>query len=534
MDKDAILTKLGQNIYDYFLEITNPGEPFLLLIEPSEYERLKKETDNINNVDFALKSTFNLCSTPIDYISIAVANLQVQLIYTIAIKQIGDNSFYTEMKKFYPNLLENSDVERYFKNFQEDMWEKVRNIFAKKNRLLQIPEQREGSGRYVQFPKSQRLITWSELSKYADLFIKISLNPHQVLSFSDFCNMVPINCNFEFNDEQKEIIKKIIFSFYYNWDGSTSEELRKPRRREESNFFIKERNILSENKFEFTLRFENDEPIYYFNGKKISERDVKKQFNHKQVLSFLYDEEFEDWRYATRSLHKGNRLIVFVEKLCYQHNSYLKLELIKETEYYYVYHFKNCDNDIANFVRRSFITKEYFTIIGGIQVIDCYHFRDDVLGAWYDFALPKIKFNFENNRQIFIDSKEILANDNIVDLANLVLKANNEKLLLASGKKEHSLKCTNLPPVYFLIKDSAGANNESIDKGWNLSSYSLRPIKLGEDPDISGLVCYIRNIQEKGNLRPFLSQNDYLQNRLFHIGFNEKISCIERRKIYGI
>jgi hypothetical protein len=99
MDKDKILTKLGQNIYNYFLSNTNPGEPFLLLIDPSEYKRLKEETGNINDVDRALKSTDNLCSTPMDYISIAVANLQVQLIYAIATKQI-DDSFYTEMKNF--------------------------------------------------------------------------------------------------------------------------------------------------------------------------------------------------------------------------------------------------------------------------------------------------------------------------------------------------------------------------------------------------------------------------------------------------
>jgi hypothetical protein len=115
-----------------------------------------------------------------------------------------------------------------------------------------------------------------------------------------------------------------------------------------------------------------------------------------------------------------------------------------------------------------------------------------------------------------------------------VLKANNEKLSLDSREKVHTLKCTDLPPVYFLIKGSADVNNEPIDKGWKISSYSLCPIRLGETPDISGLACYIQKTKVKGNLRPFLSQNDYLQNRLFHIGLNKKVSCIEKRKIYGI
>lgn len=534
MDKDTILTKLGQNIYNYFLENTNPGEPFLLLIEPSEYKRLKEETGNINDVDYALKSTDNLCSTPMDYISIAVANLQVQLIYSISIDKIGDDSFYTKMKNFYPNLKEDNDILLYFERFQEDMWEKVKKVFAKKNRLLQIPEQRQGYGRYVQFPKSQRLITWNELSKYADRFIKINLGPYQILSFSDFCSKVDISYNYNFNNDENEIIKKIIFSFYCNWDGSPTEELRKHRKREKLHFFTKNRIILSENKFEFTLRIENEELIYYLNGQKVSEQDVKKAFKNKQILSFLYDEECEDWIYTTRSLHKENSLIVFVDKSCYWHNRQSDFKFIKETEYYYVYYAQNCNNDIANFARLSFITKEYFTVIGGIRVINCYHFRDDVLGAWYNFALPKIKIDSENNIQVFIDSNEILVNDNIVDLANLVLKVNNEKLSLAPREKVHSLKCANLPPVYFLIKDPADVNIESIDNGWKLSDYSLRPIKLGEIPDISGLVCYIQNTQIKGNLRPFLSKNDYLQNRLLNTKIKNSISNIERRKIYGI
>jgi len=517
---DTILINLGKKIYNYFLENTTIGEPFILLIEPSEYERIKEKTGNINDVNNALKSTENIRTVPRDYISIAVANLQVQLIYSIAIEQIND-SFYTEMKNFYPKLKENNDVMQYFENFQEEMWEKVRDIFAKKNRLLQIPEPKKGSGRYVQFPKSQRLITWNELSKYADSFIKINLKPHQVLSFFDFCSKVYIGENYNLNDDENEIIKKIIFSFYCKWDGSSSEELKIPRQRENSQFFTKDRRVLSGNKFEFTIRFENDEPIYYFNGKKVTEQDVKKYFINEKVLSFLYDEEYEDWIYTTRSLHRENRLITLVDKSHYLHNKPPKFELIKKTEFYYFLYAPYCDNDI----------KEYFTITGGIKVIDCYHFRNDVLGAWYDFALPKIKLNLENIKQVFIDSNEIFINDNIVDLSNLMLKANNEKMSLTPGEKVHSLKCANLKPVYFLIRDSTDVNNEPINNGWKLSSYSLCPIKLGELSDISGLF-YCGDVQTEGKLRSFLLKKHFLQNRLSNLNIN--ISKIERRRIYGI
>ncbi|MDR2942707.1 MAG: hypothetical protein LBV17_08980 [Treponema sp.] len=535
VDNSSILTKLGQKIYNYFLEITGPGEPFLLLIEPFEYNRLKEETGNIKDVDRALKSTSSTFTN--DYIRIAVANLQVQLIYNIDFKNIIDDSFYRKMKDFYPSLKDNNEVSQYFREIdQEKIWEKVRDIFEKEGRLLQIPKKKNGSGRFVQFPKSQRLVTSKELIEYADKFIKINLEPHLVLSFSDFCSKVYIKSN-NLNNEEYEIIKKIVFSFYCNWDGSSTKELRISRQRNKPQLFFdkKNRNKFSENEFEFTLKVENEELIYYFDGKKVSEQDVKEKFKNKQKLSFLYDEEYEDWVYTTRPLHMKNRLLIFIDKHDSEHRrqDFINFSIFS-TENYYVYHFQNCDNDIAKFACLPFITKEYFTIIGGIRIINCCHFRDDVLGAWYDFALPKIKLNCKNNIQVFIDSEEILINDNLIDLTNLILKTNKQKTLIPR-EKEYSIKCTDLPPVYFLVKDSNIANNEIIEKGWKISSYSLHPIKSGETHDISGLL--FSDIQEtsiNNKLRSFLSKNDHLQNRLFHARLNKNITNIERRRLYGI
>ena len=115
------------------------------------------------------------------------------------------------------------------------MWENVKKIFARKNRCLEIPEQKHGSGRYVQYPKSQRLITWRELSCYADEFIHLHLELHQILSFNDFCIKV-------FSGYQDEIIKKIVFSFYDKWDGSSTVELREPKHKSKSQpLFMKNR-----------------------------------------------------------------------------------------------------------------------------------------------------------------------------------------------------------------------------------------------------------------------------------------------------
>ena len=544
METKKILTALGQNIYNHFLETINPGEPFVLMMDPFKYHELKEKTGNIEDVDRALQFTGSLEYVPTDYIAIAVANLQVQLIYDIAKEKI-DDSFYDEMKKYYPNYFyENNDILRYFEQLQENIWGNIRNIFLKRERFLQIPKQKSGSGRYVQFPKSQRLITWNQLSKYADKFGRLNLKPYQMLSYNDFFDMVSINYDYSLNNEENEIIRKIVFSFYCNWDGSTTEELRKPRQRKITRaLFLYNRAGLSDNKKIITLRIENEDILskvsikYYLDKEEIPEQDVKRTLKDKNIISFLYDEENEDWIYTTRPLHSKDSIVVLVDNKLPWNDKYLKPDFKFERPYYKVYGFNKCNTDIANFAKLSFISKEYFTIIGGINILNCYHFRDDVLGAWYDFALPKIKINQEGNSRVFIDSKEIVVNNNIIDLVHLTLKESNQKWFIGPKEKEYSLRCTNLPPVYFMIKNSLNDREIQIENGWNISrnTYSLRPIKLGETPFITGLLPnYSLNIQDKNDLRPFLMNIDKLQNRPYHIGLNKKISSLEKRKLYGI
>lgn len=538
MNSDDILIRLGRKIYNHFLQETSPGAPFLLIIEPTEYEKIKKEvTGNITDVDNALKSTGSLnCVPSSNYISIAVANFQVQWIYNIAVNQINDG-FYTAVKKYYQYLSKNTDILSYFEKFQEEMWEKVRDIFAKENRELKIPE-RKGpvSGRYVQYPKSQRLITWKELSKYADVFLKTNLEPNQVLPFSDFCEMVRIEYNHNFDSEQNLILKKIVFSFYCNWDGSSTEELRIPKgKKSQKKFYINRAEVLKNNRFPLRVETENKKLVFYDNEIKVSEQDVNRKFKNEHVLSFLYDDKYQDWIHTTRPLSPESSLLVLVEKSHYWDATKFKRHFYTKLGLYDVYRFETCNKEIADFAKLRFeIKKEYFKIIGGIRAINCYHYRNDVLGAWYDFALPKIKLNFKDNTRIFIDSKEIIAGNNFLDLANLTFKENYEKKL-EPREKEYSLKCTDLPPVYFRIESSESKNIEPVQKGWKISANSMRPIKPEESPDFIGLLSNFPQISHsEKSLRPFLSKSDYLHNRLSNVRLNESINRLEKRRIYGI
>ncbi|MDR1956453.1 MAG: hypothetical protein LBQ30_06320, partial [Treponema sp.] len=267
MNPEDLLVAFGKNIFDRIIEDTNPGDDFLLsIIDPDTFDKLKEKTGDFQQVENALKYTGRLSGVPYDYTSISVASLQVSLIYSDI--NITDDSFYSRVRAYYPNLTDNLDILRYFEDFQEQLWEKVKNVFLRKERHLRIPSRKIGPGRYVQFPKSQQLIRWHELVEYADKFIEIKLEPGRILSLEDFCNKVHIEYTDDFSREENEVIQKIVFSFYNKWDGRRTDEIRTHRFKTQNSITGKSARQPPET--ELTINFNYEGVYIYKNDRKIS------------------------------------------------------------------------------------------------------------------------------------------------------------------------------------------------------------------------------------------------------------------------
>jgi hypothetical protein len=453
--------------------------------------------------------------------------LQVYLIYSDT--NITDDSFYSRIKNCYPNLRENLDILKYFEDFQEPLWKRVKNVFSRQDRHLLIPPRKKGSGRYVQFPKSQQLIRWNKLVEYADRFIAIKLAPDRILSFDDFINKVYIPDDYRFSHEENEVIRKIVFSFYNKWDGRPSDEIRNKR--------FNTRSEITPNRpeSEITIRLNYEEICIYSNGRKISESEMMKNISDKLIIPFVFDEDYQDWKYTKKILQAKDRLLLLVNKSSKKYaDNFEKMKYGDlKMEYFHVFIFDKIDSEIANFANLNFDKKEIFTIIGGIKANNNYNFVNNVIGAWFDFALPKVKINLPSSTKVFIDSNEIVADKNQIDLSNLVLKKNGQKYSLPPGK--YTLKCSGVSPAYFFIEECKSSTNTGINCGWIISSTDLRPVKNGEKPCVIGLkTIKSKRILDDTHLRPFLSQIEYLQTRPLERFLNKKIKMIEKRRLYGV
>jgi hypothetical protein len=436
------------------------------------------------------------------------------------------------MKSYYPNLNENLDVHRYFAGFQEQLWEKVHGFFKQADRHLCIPSPKTGSGRYVQFPKSQQLIRRRELIEYADTFIKIKLQPGQILSLDDFCDKVRIDYD-NFSFDEYEIIRRIVFSFYNMWDGRPTDEIKIHRFRPK-NPHDKRKNHKDAG---VTVNLNYESVNIRMNGRKISEDELSNVFPGKAVIPFIFDDDYDDWVYTSRPLKSNDKLLVLArDKTCLNYFEKNKRGDLQRNECgdlkmkeFSVFIFETCNDEIAGFANLDFDKREIYTTIGGIKARGN---TNNVIGHWYDFALPRIKINLFSSTKIFIDSKEIIADKNQIDLSNLILKEGGKKYRLTPG--EHSLKCPGISPAYFFIEEYKTAAGASIHHGWIISSNDLRPVKNGERPDIIGLkIKKSGKITDDINLRPFLSQIYCLRNRYSDRSRDAKLKTIERRKNYG-
>jgi len=522
-----LLESLGKKIYNRILEDTSPEDVFLLsIIDPDTFMELQKEvTSNLQEMEKTLKGTgtFRERFLSNNYIAVTIATLQVWLVYDVDYDKV-DDSFYRKMKKYYAsNLVEDQDVREYFKNIkQEDLWERVRRFFEKEARYLRIPPRKPKgvSGRYTQFPKSQQIIRWNEVIKYADTFRGLKLEPYQILSLGDFCDRVHIDNRYRFKPEEYEAIRKIVFSFYNKWDGRSTTEIKAQRKsvqnRQHGQVMGRSANP------EIVIKIENDVMRVFVDDKKKSGKYLFNMFPQKRALPFIFDEYYEDWTEIRKRLKRKDKVLVLINK-SYPVGNYFRDHRYDDLklECFHVYIFDNCNSRIAEFADLKFDNNEIYTIIGGVSGRSSYNANANVLGIWYDFALPKIKINLPPLANVYIDSKEVAVEKNQINLA---------KCSLPVGW--HSFKCKDISPVYFYVAGATANDTVELNSGWLVSSIDMRQIKHDETPSIIGLDVLKPN-KATTPMRPFLSQMKYLQKRLSEQRLSRKIQAIETRRYYG-
>jgi len=457
MKTEENLRNFEKIIFSHFLEQTAQGEEFLYALDTDTFQGLKEKMKEEEKVPVAeLEKDLKRTKDPYWAIRfpIVTTTIQVSLIYDL--DNINEAGYYVCLRNYYGTTCfpDDRSIEDYLRRVQEYIWRKTKERFKECNRIITLPAQKTGSGRYVQYPESQRVLSNSKIIDYADTFIKLHLDPYSFFTFDNFCQRVftfgIISQSKYIAQAQSDVFaKKIIFSFYNQWDGRPTAQIKGNIQRNPRPGFKK---ITSKNVPQVRVIINSQNKIELYDGNNKIFQINKFLQNKGNGAFFKYDAGFEE--YSIMDNHKDFNiddtfLLLSVDNSLLtdpNFKEYYRDELFDDN--YSVFIFDELNNAIIKKFNLQYDGKSaasIFSPIGGIRVLN-YRSGRNFLGAWYDFALPKIKLNRDEAVDyVFIDSKEIPVENNTIDLDKLINESN-----LNEG--EHSIKCPDTSPAFFVVE----------------------------------------------------------------------------------
>ena len=391
----------------------------------------------------------------------------------VAYKCISNNNqaYNEELSKYLHisisdlQLIYSEKLGMYSNPQQEHIWINVKEYLKKHcNLSLIIPQQKEFSGRYVQYPKNQQLFKLSDFSQLEKRFKQRGLFSSPPKTFQEFtdrafgknekiCN----NSGLDYISQRsiEPIALRIAFYCFCNWierDIRNNSNKNKPKEKSKSKKW-----------FSIQINTNDQTFILFKNGKETTPKSEREIITKSY---FVFDEIFGEWSMVTKvsntdfigtcidAIGKSSlesKYPIAKKYTCMTDNSILFFVLPKGT-------------DVSN--RWDIQKPPKKKLIGGLK---------DEVGDWIPGLLPFVEFGTDwNGKFFYIDSERINASCQKYDL--------NEKDI---SPGIHVIKFPGEIPFEFKV---ARTRPHKIDSGgWN---WNLKTSQITYDMDnwvLSGL-----------------------------------------------
>lgn len=496
-----MLRNFGKVILDYFLCNYPDKCSFKLSVDDytfSEFANMANLTEEEIIQLIQKKDTF--CYNDLE--ALAIAAYQVKIVGDVeSVMSSGRDSYYQKIRDNYSSYLNsdnNSICNGYFSN-QINLWQRVHFLFKKYGRILEIPKDHQGSGRYVQYPIKSHEMKNSELLKWADKFINRKLKPQDInISYQNFCSLF-----FPYN--QNESYKRTVYNFYKIWDGRSYAEIfnRRPRTTTQRDLNSVNTKIVLDYLVS-KVEFFNQETGYEIT----SLNDLKNLFySQSNKVFFVQDEEDDFYSPKKNKIDFGLDFIIICKNEFNIEDSALEnrfqQNLGKETLYIYTVKFSK---DICSKLGIETGQKPPIELVGGLRKSK---------NTYYKFALPAIEFS-QPIKEMYINSNKVLIDSNRVALSKFKLPCGTTVI-----------RFSDYLPINFTIVDIDSERNKADEIGWEFNGCRYVPSSLKKDGEankgtIIGFNSTIdfESIEAKSiktdNKRSFIIHKDYLENRFFN------------------
>ena len=365
-----------------------------------------------------------------EYIALAIASFQVKILYDLNFNKENFNEdaynrkisntlkFDEKDEKIYKYY--NPQSSKYISD-QENLWDTIKKKFK-----IIIPEKKNYSNRFVQYPRHQKIIDGTIRSFLISWADKFKSNLPLSNDYELFCNKLELKDN----SPENQIKNHLIFNFYKSWNGESTEEYKKHHE-----YSIRNRKSEDINETEvddeYYVNITTDENVVFYKNKQPT-TEIEQIISKIEGRPFLFTEyggNPEWWeKYNKQSdINRAYLLTIYSLQDLNQNNCLANAKKEYENERIKIYikdfsvlirfkynsidlPIKNIDSNIckydqfAELINEKIIAKinsylkektKSIEFLGGIKV-------KGLQKTWYNFALPFICVH-ENITQFSID-----------------------------------------------------------------------------------------------------------------------------------
>ena len=519
-----MLHRVGQEILLYLKSIFSPGSQIKICVDPYTFKKCVEQAGCSYDTVISQLKTSARCQSDDGYRALAIVAFQTKITYEISVNSTFNDAYLPMLNRYGiidTNGYFSGGVKTIGKTAQDKTWQIASDILEKNALFLDLGDvyEHDGSFRYVQYPKSQRIISKNNLLKFIDTFESLGLLPGCDIGYNDFMRLLRKNRYYRdivycthiecHTDETLNILEHLVYGFYKNWDGSSRPDFEKSGGGGGGKCAL-------ENYFFSAYPFDEGRNSEIKGSLKKGKKELQNvpevviassqcEKNPFFTLVFGYSSE---WCFAKGNPRLGQSVLTIYKQTDLKRIWALRTDnpdeiFIRPWKDYYVVAVKSLTEKIANILKLKFQLASPVEYIGGLRSRYAY------VQGWLDFAKPMIRLSSDySNEPIIIKnkknsfSKEVEINDSIIDLEKIEL-APDQYFIISNGHR--------VPDSDFEIASITKEMKKESICGWELTTIGeLSPCKdcskinvVGfdfscEDGAVSNERAFLRKIHKLG------------------------------------
>ena len=504
--------------------IFSPNSQIKICVDPYTFKKCVERAGCSYDAVISLLKNTARCQSDDGYRALTIVAFQTKITYEISLNSAFKDAYLPMLNEYGI-----SDTNGYFsdgittigRTAQDKTWLIASNILKENALFLDLGNvyEHDGAYRYVQYPKSQQIISKNNLLKFIDTFESLGLLPGSDIGYNDFMRLLRKNRYYRdivysthiecHTDETLNILEHLVYGFYKNWDGSSRPDFEKSGGGGGGKCAL-------ENYFFSVYPFDEGRNSEIKGSLKKGKKELQNvpevviaslqcEKNPFFTLVFGYSSE---WCFAKGNPRFGQSVLTIYKQTDW--NKFLAPRIndldeifVRPWKDYYVVAVKSLTEKIANILKLKFQLASPVEYIGGLRSRYAY------VQGWLDFAKPMIRLSSDySNEPIIIKnkknsfSKEVEINDSIIDLEKNEL-APDQYFIISNGHR--------VPDSDFEIASITKEMKKESICGWELTTIGgLSPCKdcskinvVGfdfscEDGAVSNERAFLRKIHKLG------------------------------------